>query len=414
MSLEISGTIINESQRIKELLLPIQTSINNQFTVMHNEAFASVVEQIGYQQYEAANVGDLVDTRIKSKEPVISPLALSMALPLSEKSAETTRKSRIIIKDVLLGDDDRLVVIAGPCSLHDPEAVLEYAKFISEMRDEHSEDLEILMRLYSEKPRTELGWKGFVHDPLLNGSEDMNLGLIADRLTALKITEMGVPLSRERLGSNTPQYVNGLISYDSIGARNAEDQNARMYVSGTSSHGGIKNSRDGDVVSAISATISAAGEHSFIGMDENGQQAIVYTKGHEFAHIILRGGKDGPNFSEEDIAKAVQVIEEKHQKTKSQLPVAIGVDASHGNKVDGSQDTAIKSVASQISLGSRAIKVLLTESFIKGGRQDLDITHPDALEYGVSITDACESIDATRVHFGILAEAVRKRRELVE
>ncbi len=409
-SAESKLSILQESMRIKDALLPLQEKLTVNFDESQRTAFNSIRQQLGYTNPDSVDFDSLVDTRILDKVTVVSPDAVEAVLPPTKQSTKTTLESRKFVEDILLGDDDRIFVVIGPCSVHDPEAVLEYAHFVRDMREKYGEDLEIIMRLYAEKPRTELGWKGFIHDPLLDGSEDMNLGLIADRMIALRITDMGVPLGRERLGPNTPQYVNGLITYDSVGARNTQDQNARMYASGTSSPDGIKNGTDGNIDTAISACVAANGAHSFVGIDSSGQQAIVMTKGNNLAHVILRGGDKGPNFDPETADLAISKIRAKNDELGIKIIEGVVLDASHKNKVGNSQAEAIMSVVSQIQTGSTAIRGVLIESFLKEGNQKLDPANITALEYGKSITDYCANTDQTEEFLSMLAGAVSTRR----
>lgn len=410
MPAEHELSILDEAQQIKQALIPVQTDLNRAFDLQQRVAFSAVREQLGYEKTDVVDLSNLIDTRIDGKAPVVSPDAVEAVLPMTQRSADTTFQARTNIESILRGKNDRLMVVTGPCSVHDPEAVLEYATFVSEMREQFGNHLEIVMRLYVEKPRTELGWKGFLHDPRLDGSEDMNLGLIADRMLALRITGMGVPLGRERLGPNTPQYVNGLIAYDTIGARNVQDQNARMYTSGTSSVVGLKNGTDGSIESAVSALVTASQGHSFIGLESSGQEAIIFTQGNNTAHIILRGGESGPNYSKDDVDKAIAKIQEKAKETGLPLIEAVVVDASHKNKVDGEQAEAVHSVARQIMAGSTAIRGVMIESFLKDGKQDFHPDRIDGLVYGQSITDACASKQKTEQFLSILANAVGERR----
>ncbi len=405
--------ILQESMRIKEALLLVQEELTAQFYNQQRIAFSSIRQQLGYANPGKVGLDSLVDIRILDKVTVVSPDAVEAVLPPTKKSTETTLVSRKCVEGILVGEDDRIFVVIGPCSVHDPEAVMEYARFVREMREKHEEDLEIIMRLYAEKPRTELGWKGFIHDPLLDGSEDMNLGLIADRMIALRITDMGVPLGRERLGSNTPQYVNGLITYDSVGARNAQDQNARMYASGTSSPDGIKNGTDGNIDTAISACVAANGAHSFVGIDSSGQQAIVITKGNNLVHVILRGGDSGPNFDQATVDQTISKIRAKNDELGIKIIEGVVLDASHKNKVGNSQAEAISSVVSQVQSGSMAIRGVLIESFLKEGNQKLDLANVTELEYGKSITDYCVNTEQTEEFLSMIAEAVRTRRTIL-
>ncbi len=404
--------ILEESLRIKDALLEIQENVNAYHSELQRGQLLTVRSSLGYPESDDIGTDDLTDVNITSKTAVISPEAVDTVLPLTQVAAETTLKARKAAGEILKGLDLRLIAIIGPCSMHDPEAALEYAQYVGDMRAKYGNDLLILMRNYPEKPRTEKGWKGFIHDPLLDGSDDMNLGLIADRMLALRIAGMGVPQARERLGVNTPQYVDGLIAYDSIGARNVEDQNARMYGSGTSSVIGFKNSTNGSVEAAISACVSANSEHTFIGLHPNGQQAVVATKGNPLAHVILRGGKDSPNFDRASIVQTVSAIQKKNEQTGLYIPEGVIIDASHGNKVDGSQFNAVEDIASQVSVGSLAIRGIMIESNINGGNQKLNPDDLASLEYGVSITDACAGIEDTSLMLEMLAQASRRRRNL--
>lgn len=407
---EATTTILTESARIRDALLEVQHDVNAYHSALQQGKLAAIRGNLGYPEPEVVELNEIIDTRLGDATPVISPEALETVLPVTEASARTTREARRLVEDVLIGVDDRLIVVMGPCSMHDPEAALEYAEFVKEMRDLYGEDLVILMRLYPEKPRTEKGWKGFIHDPLLDGSDDMNLGLTADRMTALRITGMGVPTARERLGANTPQYVNGLVAYDAIGARNVEDQNARMYGSGTSSPIGFKNATDGSIDAAISACVAANGDHTFVGLNTNGQQAVIPTKGNPTAHVILRGGKEGPNFDEDSVEAAIEAIRAKSEATGTDIPAGVVIDVSHKNKVDGRQMDAVKSVAGQISGGSTAIMGVMIESNLRAGNQKLDPKHPELLERGISITDTCVDLAETRDMLRLLSKAVQRRR----
>jgi 3-deoxy-7-phosphoheptulonate synthase len=268
------------------------------------------------------------------------------------------------------------------------------------------------MRFYPEKPRSEKDWKGFTYDPLLDGSDDMNLGVVATRMLACRITDTGVPLAMERLNANTPQFLNGLVTYDAIGARNAADQKAREYLSGTSSVGGIKNPQDGNVAIAAQGVASAKQAHGFIGMDEGGSLAHVKTTGNETAHIILRGSDSGPNYYPEDISKTKALL------SKKGLLESIIVDASHGNshkKADRQMEVII-SVAEQVSLGETAIRGVMIESNLKRGNQKLrdevgNFKPKEALEKGVSVTDECVDLEMTKDMLEVLAKAVRARQQ---
>lgn len=402
---ELGATpMVIEAERISEATLRRQTQIETQAVLAEQEAREELQNELGVEDSSVGTMPDLVDTRILRKRPVISPLLLEEALPLSKRSAATTRLARAAVGDILRGDDDRLVAIVGPCSIHDGDAALEYAEYMQKMQQLYGDDLVIIMRTYPEKPRSELGWKGLVNDPRLDGSYDLNLGLTLTRLIAGRITDAGVPIAMERLNALTPQYVNGLVAYDAIGARNVTDQKAREYASGTSSPVGFKNAPDGSVEDAVSAVVAANNPHTFLGTSMSGMPAIVETTGNNLAHVILRGGKDGPNYYEHDVRRARQLLADRG------LLEAIIVDASHGNsgKLASRQRLVVADIARQIQNGQSALKGIMLESNLVHGSQKLG---PDCeLEYGKSITDACIGLEETSALLGKIAQAVVIRR----
>ncbi len=261
------------------------------------------------------------------------------------------------------------------------------------------------MRAYMEKPRSELGWKGFIYDPLLDESDDINLGVVATRMLSCMITDSGVPIAMERLNALTPQYVNALVAYDVIGARTTTDQKSREYASATSSPVGFKNTPEGSVTAAVQAIVSAAGSHSFLGMDLNGLPIQVKSKGNPTGHVILRGDADGPNYSPEHIAAT------KEKLAKKDLVESIVVDASHGNsgKKAVNQIKVIEGVCDQVANGEEAIIGVMVESNLVAGNQKLG--DPKDLKYGCSITDECVDVDETADMLAKLAAAVEKRRQ---
>jgi 3-deoxy-7-phosphoheptulonate synthase len=299
-----------------------------------------------------------------------------------------------------------LAVIAGPCSIHDPAAALEYAGFIARMRKRHGEDLEILMRTYTEKPRTEVDWKGFAYDPFLDGSSRISVGLVATRMLMCRITAIGVPVAAEPLNALTPQYVNGLVTYNGVGARNVTDQTARERVSGFSSVIGFKNSPEGSIEAAIQAVMTARAPHEFLGVDHHGVTAQLSTIGNDTGHVILRGDKHGPNYS------AAHIADTKRKLAERGLPEVVVVDASHGNSQKNHlrQIDVVHDLAGQMAAGERAIRGVMMESNLVAGRQDLDRRHPERLEYGKSVTDACVDLGTTEAMLAELAEAARVRR----
>ncbi|MGY1784823.1 3-deoxy-7-phosphoheptulonate synthase [Geodermatophilus sp. SYSU D00698] len=398
--------ILEAATRIADLLLDVQTTVNAQIDATLADLLPGVQRQVGVSAADGADLSGLVNARITGLSVVVTPAAVATVVPLSPESAATTRAARAAVTDVLTGADDRLAVIAGPCSVHDPAAALEYAAFLGRMRARHGDDLEILMRTYTEKPRTEVDWKGFAYDPFLDGSNRISVGLVATRMLMCRITGMGVPVAAEPLNALTPQYVNGLVTYNGVGARNVTDQTARERVSGFSSVVGFKNSPEGSVDSAIQAVVTARAPHEFLGVDHHGVSAQLSTTGNDTGHVILRGTKDGPNYS------AAHVAEVKRKLAARGLPEVVVVDASHGNsqKDHRRQPAVVGDLAGQVAGGERAIRGVMIESNLAEGRQDLDREHPERLEYGVSVTDACVDPATTEALLAELAAAVRSRR----
>ena len=409
MTIEELGAMpmIQEAEHISTIALGAQADVEQLVLAAERQALQGLQETLGTAG-QSVSAPDLIDRNIVRKDPIVSPQILEGALPLSERATTTTRIARTAIGDILLGADDRIIVITGPCSIHSPEEALAYAQKIAGWRKIYGDKLEIVMRAFFEKPRSEVGWKGLAHDPRLNGSDDINLGLTLTRLTALRIAEMGVPMATERLSTLTPQYTNGLFAYDAIGARNAASQISREYASGTSPPIGIKNAPDGNVETAVSAVVSANKPHSFPGISASGMPANVRTAGQPLAHIILRGGDAGPNYSTEHVKGAVASLQRKG------LLKALLIDASHGNsnKQAEQQRTVIQDVAGQIRTGKQpAIKGVMLESYLRRGKQDLIPGKTTELEYGISGTDECIDIKETELLLEILARAVEERRK---
>lgn len=399
-------TTMAEAEHIKAEALKVQAEI----AAATRQAESKAAEHLRSQLDDAgqpAVATDLIDTNLVSMDIVVSPQILEAALPSTEQAAETTRRARATIADILRGADDRLMVITGPCSIHNADEALEYATAVKKWREKYGDRLEIIMRTYYEKPRTELGWKGLVYDPLLDGSDDINLGLVLSRMVALGVAGMGVPTATERLKVLTPQYTNGLIAYDCIGARTVTNQGSRELASGTSSPVGLKNSLASggqSVLDAVNAIVSVNNPHSFLGIDMSGLPANVRTRGNKLAHLILRGDADGPNYSKTHVAAAVKQLQGRG------LLEAIVIDASHGNsgKVAANQARVVEDVASQVADGQAAIKGVMLESNLKHGRQDV-VAGRD-IEHGVSITDECIDIAETEALLETLAQAVDARR----
>ncbi|MBB3085663.1 3-deoxy-7-phosphoheptulonate synthase [Geodermatophilus sabuli] len=401
--------ILEDATRIADLLLDVQTRVNAQIDAALTELLPGVQQRLGVEPADPVDLSGLVNARITGLSVVVTPAAVAAVVPLSPGSVATTRTGRRAVTAVVEGADDRLAVIAGPCSIHDPAAALEYAAFLARMRERHGRDLEILMRTYTEKPRTEVDWKGFAYDPFLDGSSRISVGLVATRMLMCRITELGVPVAAEPLNALTPQYVNGLVTYNGVGARNVTDQTARERVSGFSSVVGFKNSPEGSIDAAIQAVVAARAPHEFLGVDHHGVSAQLSTTGNDTAHVILRGDRSGPNHS------AAHIAETRRKLAGRGLPEVVVVDASHGNsqKDHRRQIEVVRDLAGQLAGGERAIRGVMLESNLVAGRQDLDRRHPERLQYGTSVTDACIDLDTTEVALAELAAATRARRAVV-
>jgi 3-deoxy-7-phosphoheptulonate synthase len=399
--------MLDEALRIKDILLDVQLEIQADEVAKKQVLLENIRARLGYDEVAIDNDAGLVDTR-NEKELMIPPDSLAAVLPVSDMSATTTRQSREVIGDILRQEDSRLIVIAGPCSIHDPEAALEYAGHVKDWREQHGNDLEIVMRAYMEKPRSEKDWKGEIYDPLLDDSDDINRGVVVSRMIACQITNLGVPIAMERLNALTPQYFNGLVAYDAIGARNTTDQKAREYASGTSSPVGFKNTPEGSIRAAVQAVISANAPHAFLGMGMNGLPNQVNTTGNDLAHIIHRGADSGPNFAPEHISRSKKLL------AAHNLLQAIIIDASHGNsnKSASRQIEVVMSLAEQVALGEMAISGVMIESNLVSGRQNRGPIHE--LTYGQSITDECVGLPQTEGMLEMLAQAVKRRRNVLE
>jgi len=344
------------------------------------------------------------DLRICGTKEVIAPVQVHTEMPISEAAAQTTALARQDIHKILTGLDDRLVVVVGPCSIHDPIAAHEYARLLKVIKDELEDDLVIVMRVYFEKPRTTVGWKGLINDPDLDSSFNINKGLRIARRLLLDINEVGVPAATEYLDLITPQYVSDLIAWGAIGARTTESQGHRELASGVSCPIGFKNSTDGTIKIAIDAIGAAMSPHHFISLNKAGHSAIFSTTGNEDVHIILRGGNDRPNYD------AVSVEQVAEGLVNAELKPNIMIDFSHANSLKQCQRQLIvgDDVAQQITNGDHRIMGVMIESHLKAGSQKVVEGQP--LVYGQSITDACLSWDDTVPLLRELAAAVQKRR----
>ncbi|ROS78888.1 3-deoxy-D-arabinoheptulosonate-7-phosphate synthase [Cellulomonas sp. PhB143] len=347
------------------------------------------------------------DLRIHALAPLPAPADMLAALPLGDARSDLVTTSRREVRDVLAGDDDRLLVIVGPCSVHDPEAALDYARRLAAVARELADDLCVVMRVYFEKPRTTVGWKGLINDPHLDGSHDVHHGLRLAREVLLGVLDAGVPAACEFLEPTSPQYIADAVSWGAIGARNAESQVHRQLASGLSMPVGFKNATDGDVRIAVDGCITAASEHTFFGMDSAGRAAAVETAGNPDCHVILRGGRGGPNYGADDVAAALDVA--RTSGLGGAVEHGLVVDASHGNsgKDHVRQAEVVREVAARLAEGEQGVTGLMMESFLVAGAQ---APAPSGLEYGRSVTDACMDWDTTAELLDVLAASVRARR----
>ncbi len=324
------------------------------------------------------------DLNVQSITPLVAPCQLKLRLPMSETTNQTVVTGRDEVIRILSGDDDRLLVIVGPCSIHDPEAAIEYAGRLVRLRRELGDRLCIVMRVYFEKPRTTVGWRGLIYDPDLDGSCNISKGLEVGRQLLLAINEMGLPCATEILDPVIPQYISDLISWAAIGARTTESQTHRDLVSGLSMPVGFKNSTDGNQQVALDAMVAAQAAHSFLGVDQDGVSSIVKTGGNPWSHIVLRGGHYRPNYDEVSIQQTIDALEE------AGLAGRIMVDCSHANsgKKAQRQPHVMRSIVNQRCAGNRALMGVMVESSLEAGRQGIagDLSQ---LDYGVSITDEC-------------------------
>ena len=348
------------------------------------------------------------DERIKNIMPLPPPEHLIKFFPIQGTPVENlVADTRHRIQDIMHGRDDRLLVIIGPCSIHDPQAAVEYARKLKAERERHAGELEIVMRVYFEKPRTTVGWKGLINDPYLDESFRINEGLRIARDLLVRINNEGVPAGSEFLDVISPQYIGDLISWGAIGARTTESQVHRELASGISAPIGFKNGTDGNVKIALDAIQAASRGHHFLSVHKNGQVATVETKGNHDCHIILRGGK-GPNYDAASVAAAVGELE------SAKVPAKLMIDFSHANssKQYEKQVEVARDVGGQVAAGSKHIFGVMVESHLKAGAQKFTPGKDDAakLEYGKSITDACIGWDASTDVLQILADAVKQRR----
>lgn len=333
---------------------------------------------------------DIDDVNVKSIQPLITPAKLKAELPLNDSAYQTVLHGRETIRNILDGKDKRLFVVIGPCSIHDPVAAHEYANRLKVLSEKVKDTLFIVMRVYFEKPRTTIGWKGLINDPDMNDSFNIEKGLHIGRKLLLELNEKGLPCATEALDPNSPQYYQDLISWSAIGARTTESQTHREMSSGLSSPVGFKNGTDGGLTVATNAMQSVKHGHSFLGLNDQGQVSVIHTKGNPYAHVVLRGGNGKPNYD------AGSVAETENALAKAKVSNKIMIDASHANsnKDPFLQPLVLKNITEQIIDGNKSIVGIMVESHLKGGRQDIpqDLKQ---LEYGKSVTDGCIDWDTT-------------------
>jgi 3-deoxy-7-phosphoheptulonate synthase len=332
-----------------------------------------------------------------------SPDELKAKAPLTEGAARTIVQSRRTVEAILDGRDQRLFVVVGPCSMHDPVAGLDYARRLRALADEVGDTLHLIMRVYFEKPRTSLGWKGFINDPRMDDSFRIDDGMLEARRFLLAMNELGVPAGTEALDPIAPHFYGDLVAWTAIGARTSESQTHREMASGLSTPVGFKNGTDGDVDVAVNAILSSRGAHAFLGINDQGRNAIIRTRGNPYGHAVLRGGGGRPNYDTVSISLAEQAL------LKAKLPLNIVVDCSHANswKKPELQPLVMRDVVHQIREGNRSVVGLMVESFIGEGNQPILPPDRSQLKYGVSVTDPCVSWETTE-------EMIREARGLLK
>ncbi|KAI8867843.1 3-deoxy-7-phosphoheptulonate synthase [Ramicandelaber brevisporus] len=353
----------------------------------------------------AADYAD--DARIIGQDPLIPPHILTeLELPITEQAKSTIARARKVCADIVHGRDDRLMVVVGPCSIHNIDAALEYANLLKPAADRLQDDLCIVMRAYFEKPRSTKGWRGLINDPDLDGTYQINKGLRMARKLYLDINNMGLPVACELLDTISPQWLADLVSWGAIGARTTESQNHRELASGVSMPVGFKNGTNGDITIAVQAMIAASSSHVFLGVTKAGISAITKTSGNPDTFVILRGGSKAPNYDAESVSSTVAQLE------KAKVTPRVVIDCSHGNsnKDHRNQPKVNADVAAQVANGSAGIIGVMIESNLVEGRQDVPPTGPQELIYGKSITDACIDWATTEKMLDELASAVRARR----
>ncbi len=357
---------------------------------------------------ERAVFPETVDVNIRQLDPIPAPRAFLRELPLTEEMSDLVLRSRQEIRDVLHGRDDRLLVIVGPCSIHDPKAAREYAERLAAVNRELNDRLVIVMRTYFEKPRTTIGWKGLINDPDLDGRFNIRKGMWLARKVLTDVLSLGLPTAIEWLDPITPQYLCDLICWGAIGARNTESQVHRELASGLSMPIGFKNSTDGSIKAAADSCYTSAFEHHFLSINLDGRVISAETKGNPDCHLVLRGSSHGPNYDRESVAAALEAL--KTSKASGPSEHGLVIDAAHGNcgKDENREAEVIEEIAARIAAGEQGVLGVMMESFLKGGHQKP--APLDQLVYGQSITDACVPWERTEQLLHILADAVTARR----
>ena len=340
---------------------------------------------------------------IESQHPLITPGELKGKLPLSDAARDTVAAGRDAVRDILDRQDHRLFVVLGPCSVHDVDAAMEYAGRLKKLADEVSDTLVLVLRVYFEKPRTTVGWKGLINDPYMNDTFKIEDGLHIARKLLLDVAELGLPAATEALDPITPQYLQDLITWSAIGARTTESQTHREMSSGLSSPVGFKNGTDGSLEVAVNAMLSVQHPHRFLGIDNDGRVALTTTRGNPYGHVVLRGGGGKPNYDSVSVALAEQALQ------KAGVSTNIMVDTSHANsnKDPGLQPLVMENITNQILEGNQSIVGLMVESHLKFGNQKIP-ENLDDLEYGVSITDGCIAWDTTEASIRSMADKLRE------
>lgn len=358
---------------------------------------------------ERAVFPETVDVNIRQLDPIPAPRYFLKELPLTDELSDLVLKSRQEIRDVLHGRDDRLLAIVGPCSIHDPKAAHEYAEKLAAVKNELEDRLVIVMRVYFEKPRTTVGWKGLINDPDIDGSCNIRKGLLLARRTLLGVLDEGLAAATEFLEPTSPQYISDAISWGAIGARNTESQVHRQLASGLSMPIGFKNATDGSIKAPADSCFASAQQHTFFGIDHLGRAAVVKTLGNPDCHVVLRGSSHGPNYDAASVAKAMDTIRAE-MPADSAAAHGLIVDCSHGNsgKDEHRQAQVVRDIAGRIAKGEQGITGIMMESFIEGGNQKA--APLDQLVYGKSITDKCLSWNTTEQLLRELAHAVAARR----